>query len=137
MPNWWAHATEEQRARHRAAVSQGQKRAWQRGRKGNYLHPKGRSASLAAQGIPPDCVRFYWIAREILGGHNGWWPIAKIAARIKWFTGLYGTDDAAFRAWHYWLVATHPGGLPHRSGRTDMPTAPPSPRQKPPSAFRV
>jgi hypothetical protein len=25
----------------------------------------------------------------------------------------------------------------HRSGRTDMPLAPPSPRQKPPSAFRV
>jgi hypothetical protein len=107
MPSWWAHATEEQRARHRAAVSSGQKLAWQRGRKGNYRHPKGRSASLAAQGIPPDCVRFYWIAREVLGGHNGWWPIAKIAARIKWFTGLYGTDDAAFRAWHYWIAGIH------------------------------
>ena len=68
---------------------------------------RDRSASLAAQGIPPDCVRFYWLAREVLGGHNGWWPIAKIAARIKWFTGLYGTDDAAFRAWHYWIAGIH------------------------------
>jgi hypothetical protein len=29
------------------------------------------------------------------------------AARIKWFTGLYGTDDAAFRAWHYWIAGIH------------------------------
>jgi hypothetical protein len=42
MPTWLAHATEEQKARFRAAISQGQKRAWQRGRKGCPRFPRGR-----------------------------------------------------------------------------------------------
>jgi hypothetical protein len=36
MPTWLAHASEEQKARFRAAISQGQKRSWQNGRKGNH-----------------------------------------------------------------------------------------------------
>jgi hypothetical protein len=108
-PNWWAHATEEQRARHRAAVSKGQKLAWQRGRKGNYRHPKGRSASLAAQGIPPDCVRFYWLARTIVGYHNPYWTTDKIISLITWFTGLpnVGAGPEGLRKWFKWLLGTH------------------------------
>jgi hypothetical protein len=111
--HWWVNASEEQRARFRAAVSQGQKRAWLRGRTGNYRHPKARIASLEAQGIPANCVRFYWRARDVVGYHNPKWSSSEIIRLIKWFTGRYGTGDAAFHSWHYWLVA------PHRIGQHD------------------
>jgi hypothetical protein len=86
MPTWLANASEAQKARFRAAISEGQKRAWQNGRKGNYRHSRGREAALYAQGLPEGCARFYWFAREVFGDHNPAWPAAKIIARIQWFT---------------------------------------------------
>jgi hypothetical protein len=87
MPTWPAHATEEQKATRRAAISRGMKRAWQEGRaKGNHRFPKGREAALYAQGLPKGCARFYWLARCIVGYHNPTWSSAKIIRLIKWIT---------------------------------------------------
>ena len=49
MPAWLPHATDEQKARFRAAISEGQKRSWKKGRKGNYRRPRGREDALYAQ----------------------------------------------------------------------------------------
>ena len=85
MPTWIAHA-EEKKTRFREAISKGQKRAWQRGRKGNHRFPKGREAKLYAQGLPEGCARFYWLARTIVGYHNPKWSSAEIIRFIKWIT---------------------------------------------------
>src|SRR5262249_27117010 len=100
MPSWWANATPEQRAAHRAGVSRGQKLAWRHGRRPIPRHAPGRVATvaklLAAHGLPAECARFYFTARDVFGGHTSNWPIKRISSRIKWWTGLYGTDDASF-----------------------------------------
>jgi hypothetical protein len=108
MPSWLAHASDEQKARFREAISQGQRRAWQNGRKGNYQHPRGREAALYAQGLPEACARFYWLARYVLGYHNSHWDAAKIIATIQWFTkrGQKAGDDVYVK-WGKWLLGTH------------------------------
>jgi hypothetical protein len=107
MPKWLAHATEEQKARFRAAISQGQKRAWQRGRTSCPRSPKKREAALYAQGLPEGCARFYWLARCIVGYHNPKWSSAEIIRLIKWITRHYGTGTEGFHAWFKWLLGTH------------------------------
>jgi len=107
MPAWWAHATEDQKARYRAALSEGQKRSWQNGRKGNYQRPRGREAALFAQGLPEGCARFYWLAREVFGYHNPTWPTAKTIALVNWFTRRGDIGDETFGKWHKWLLGTH------------------------------
>ena len=103
--------TPEQRARHRAAISRGQKIAWQRGRRPIPRHAPGRVATvaklLAAYGLPAECARFYFTVKDVFGCHNPNWPIKKIAARIKWFTRRYGMGDDSYKAWHYYLFASH------------------------------
>jgi hypothetical protein len=107
MPTWLAHADEKQKARFRAAISQGQNRAWQRGRKGNHRFPKGREAKLYALGLREDCARFYWLTRTIVGYHNPNWTSAKIIERINWITRHYGTGPEGLQAWFKWLLGTH------------------------------
>jgi hypothetical protein len=74
MPTWGATATEAQKSRFRAAISEGQRRAW---------HPKGHEPALYAQGLPEGCARFYWLARDVFGDHNPTWTAANIIACIK------------------------------------------------------
>jgi hypothetical protein len=107
MPTWLVHATEEQKARFREAVSRGAKGSWQRGRKGNYRFPKGREAKLYAQGLREGCARFYWLARTIVGHNNSTWTRSKIIKRINWITRHYGTGPEGFHAWFKWLLGTH------------------------------
>jgi hypothetical protein len=83
MPTWWATATEAQKAHFRAAISEGQRRAWQRGRKGNHRRRRGREPALEAQGLPPGCARFYWLARMVFGYHNSHWDSAKMILLLK------------------------------------------------------
>ena len=107
MPAWLPNATEDQKARYRAAISEGQKRAWQKGRKGNYRRPRGRDAALYALGLPEGCARFYWLARTILGYHNPKWSSAEIIKDINWITRHYGTGTEGFVTWFKWLLGTH------------------------------
>jgi hypothetical protein len=109
MPTWLAHATEDQKARFREAISKGAKRSWQKGRKGNPRFPKGREAALYAQGLREGCARFYWLARAVVGYNNPTWSTPKIIKLINWFTGLpnVGTGPEGFRAWAKWLIGTH------------------------------
>ena len=111
MASWWLNATSEQRAAHRAGVSRGQKLAWERGRSPIPRHAPGRVATavklLATYGLPAECTRFYFAVKDVFGAHTSNWPIKKIAARIKWWTGLYGAGDASYKAWHYYLFAHH------------------------------
>jgi hypothetical protein len=83
MPTWLAHATEKQKASFRAAISQGQKRAWQNGRKGCPRFPRGREANLYAQGLREGCARFYWLARTVVGYNKPSWTTAVIIKRIN------------------------------------------------------
>jgi hypothetical protein len=109
MPTWLAHATEEQKARFREAVSRGAKRSWQRGRTGNHRFPKCREAAVYAQGLREGCARFYWLARTVVGYHNPTWTAPKIIERINWFTGLpgVGTGPEGLRKWFKLVLGTH------------------------------
>jgi hypothetical protein len=71
MPTWLAHATEEQKARFRAAIS---------------------------LGLREGCARFYWLARTVVGYNNSTWTTAKIIKLINWFTGLPSVSTGTCRA---------------------------------------
>jgi len=83
------------------------KAAWQNGRTGNHRFPKGHEPTLIAQGLSQDCLRFYYLARCIVGYHNPYWPTTKIISLINWITKHYGTGTEGFHAWFKWLLGTH------------------------------